>query len=59
MRDILEIMNYVFAGIFTVEFLIKYIGFGTRYFKDGWNTFDLIIVTVTLLSIIIDQSSTI
>jgi TM2 domain-containing membrane protein YozV len=58
MRNILEIMNYAFAGIFTVEFIIKYIGFGSRYFKDGWNTFDLIIVILTLFGIVIDKSST-
>jgi hypothetical protein len=58
MSTILEYMNYVFAGIFTVEFLIKFVGFGYRYFRDGWNTFDMIIVTLTLISIAVDQSST-
>lgn len=57
MRNILEYMNYIFAGIFTIEFLIKYIGFGNRYFRDRWNTFDMIIVILTLISIIVDQNS--
>jgi Ion transport protein len=42
----------VFVGIFTGEFVIKVIGYGERYFKDGWNIFDMIIVILTLLSII-------
>ena len=54
----LEYMNYVFAGIFTVEFLIKFIGYGYRFFRDGWNTFDMIIVVLTLISILVDQNST-
>ena len=32
-----EIINYVFAIIFTLEFVFKLIGFGRRFFKDGWN----------------------
>lgn len=49
-------MNYGFAAIFTVEFLIKYTGFGNRYFRDTWNIFDTVIVALTLLSIILQQS---
>jgi hypothetical protein len=54
---VLEYMNYGFAAIFTVEFLIKYVGFGNRYFKDNWNIFDTVIVIITLLSIILEQSN--
>jgi hypothetical protein len=39
-----------------VEFLIKYTGFGNRYFRDTWNIFDTVIVALTLLSIILEQS---
>ena len=53
----LETLNYVFTCIFTTEFLIKYIGYGNRYFKDPWNTFDLFIVCITLLGIIISSNS--
>lgn len=55
MQDILEFANWVFAGIFTLEFIIKYIGYGDRYFKDGWNIFDTVIVILTLLGIILGQ----
>lgn len=37
-----------------MEFLIKFIGFGYRYFRDGWNTFDMVIVILTLFSIVVD-----
>lgn len=50
-------INYIFAGIFTFEFLIKYIGFGNRYFKDPWNVFDVAIVVITLFSIILSRNS--
>lgn len=58
MQNILEYINYGFAAIFTIEFLIKYIGFGNRYFRDTWNIFDTVIVVLTLFSIILDQSNT-
>ena len=38
--------------IFTAEFIIKLIGFGSLYFKDNWNIFDMIIVFLTLISIV-------
>jgi Ion transport protein len=50
-------MNFIFVGIFTAEFGIKLIGYGERYFKDRWNTFDMIIVILTLVSIVYGQSS--
>ena len=33
--------------------MIKLIAYGTRYFKDGWNNFDVIIVLLTIISITI------
>jgi Ion transport protein len=57
MKMVLSYFNYVFAGIFSIEFLMKFIGFGYRYFRDGWNVFDMIIVILTLISITIDQNS--
>lgn len=40
-----------------MEFLIKYIGFGNRFFKDSWNVFDMIIVFITLAGIILSHNS--
>jgi hypothetical protein len=46
-----EIINYLFAFIFTAEAIIKIAGLGASYFKDGWNKFDLLIVIGTLSGI--------
>jgi len=56
---ITEILNYIFAAIFTIEAIIKLIGFGKSYFKDGWNIFDLIIVFGTLVGIVIGYFTTV
>jgi len=50
-------VNYIFAFIFTCEFLIKYIGYGKRFFYDSWNIFDMVIVIVTIIGIIMGQYS--
>jgi len=34
----------VFNIIYTIETTIKLIAFGTDFFKDGWNSFDFVIV---------------
>ena len=56
-NDTLDIINYVFAGIFTIEALLKIIALGRNYFCDGWNCFDFIIVCGTLISILIARVS--
>ena len=45
-------LNLVFTVIFTLEFLIKVAGYGSRLFADGWNTFDMIVVLISILGII-------
>jgi len=43
----LDILNYVFAAIFTVEFILKATGFGIiKYFSSPWNCLDELIVSV-------------
>ena len=37
-------MNYIFFAIFSIEAIIKILGFGLRYFKDRWNLFDFIVI---------------
>lgn len=39
--------------MFAFEVVIKIIAYGLRYFKDGWNAFDVGIVFITLLSMIL------
>jgi hypothetical protein len=51
--ETLDIFNYIFAGIFGVEAIIKLIALKANYFIDGWNVFDFIIVCGTFIGIIL------
>jgi hypothetical protein len=52
MTRILTIGNYVFTSIFTAESVLKIIALSpTKFVKTGWNVFDLIIVTVSLIEL--------
>jgi len=51
--DIIEKVNYVFLAIFCFEAVIKLVAYGKRYFKDAWNTFDFIIVIVSIIFIVV------
>ena len=42
--DVLEILNYIFTVIYTIEMMVKMTAMGKGYFKDGWCLFDFIIV---------------
>ena len=54
MDNFSETTNYIFTTIFTVEAIIKLIGLGPKiYFKEGWNIFDFIIASGSLISIIL------
>ena len=57
LNNILDIINYVFAGIFTVEAIVKLIAYSYHYFKDGWNVFDFTIVVGTLISIVVSLTT--
>ncbi|CAF4109785.1 unnamed protein product, partial [Rotaria magnacalcarata] len=44
--------NYIFTGIFTAEAILKIIAKApAKYFKDGWNVFDAIIVTLSVVEL--------
>jgi len=53
----LEIVNYVFAGIFTVECVLKLFALHGNYWGDRWNIFDFSCVVATLAGIIISKAS--
>ena len=57
----LDIINYVFAAIFTFEAAIKISGLGpVDYFcgnDSSWNIFDFVVVVGTLLGIALQQAS--
>jgi hypothetical protein len=59
MSKILEIINYGFAGIFTIEAAIKLIAFGKKYFANGWNNFDFFIVCGTFIGIIVSETTSV
>jgi hypothetical protein len=52
LNQIFENLNFIFALIFTCEFIVKYIGYGKRLFYDGWNTFDMVIMITSIVGII-------
>lgn len=43
----LEIVNYVFLGLYTVESAMQLFYHGLQLFKDGWLTFDFILITLS------------
>ena len=50
----LYIANIVFVIIFFIEFVMKIVGLGYKcYFADSWNTFDFIIVWLSVIGIIL------
>ena len=58
--NILNIWNYVFTGIFTVEAIIRIAGLGpNKYFTEKWNIFDFVIITGSYASLIIEQTTSI
>ena len=45
---ILKIVNMVFAVLFTIEMLLKWVAFGLwRYFTSAWTCLDFVIVCVS------------
>lgn len=45
----LPLADRVIVSIFVVELLLKMVAYGPRFFRSGWNWFDLIIVSVSLV----------
>lgn len=54
----LDIINYIFTGIFTVEMILKIISFARNYWFDSWNVFDFTIVICSYVDIIFSSFST-
>ena len=47
---VLVVLDYICLGIFILEILLKLMAYGFRFFTDGWNWFDLIIVVCSVFS---------
>lgn len=48
--DVLDYLNMIFICIFTSECLMKIFALRYHYFVEPWNFFDLIVVTLSILS---------
>jgi voltage-gated sodium channel len=46
--SLFNVFDLLFLGIFTVEVILKLAVDRTRYFKDGWNLFDFIVVASSI-----------
>jgi voltage-gated sodium channel len=46
-----DIVEYVFLFIFTVEMMLRMVRYKFKYFYDGWNVFDFVLVGSGGLSI--------
>ena len=53
-KNPIDVINYVFLGIFTFEAIVKIIAQKKLYFRDSWNLFDFIVVTATWLILILN-----
>ncbi|MDQ2070497.1 ion transporter [Natronospira bacteriovora] len=47
--DWMRLANTLIVAVFVVEILIKLIAWGPRFFRNGWNVFDFLIVAVSLV----------
>ena len=54
-ENMLVIFNYVFTGIFTVEIILKLIGYGCDFWYDAWNLFDFIVVLCSYVDLILSN----
>ncbi|XP_028967315.1 voltage-dependent calcium channel type A subunit alpha-1 [Galendromus occidentalis] len=51
---VLHYLNATFTGLFTVESILKLVAFGFKnFFKDSWNTFDLITVIGSIIDVLV------
>ncbi|MGN0346205.1 MAG: ion transporter [Lachnospiraceae bacterium] len=48
--NILLILDTICLFIFIMEIILKLLAYGIRFFIDGWNLFDLLIVMISILS---------
>ncbi|XP_026187416.1 calcium channel, voltage-dependent, L type, alpha 1F subunit [Mastacembelus armatus] len=56
--NIMDILNMVFTGLFTVEMLLKLLALRLRhYFVDAWNSFDALIVVGSVVDIVVTEFS--
>ncbi|XP_061578924.1 voltage-dependent L-type calcium channel subunit alpha-1D-like [Cololabis saira] len=55
---VMNILNMVFTGLFTVEMLLKLLALRARhYFIDPWNSFDALIMVGSVVDIVVTEFS--
>lgn len=47
-------LNHVFALVFTLEFIVKFIALGCNYFRDSWNLIDFFIVVTSIFEVLLE-----
>jgi hypothetical protein len=53
----LEIINYIFTGVFTIEVVLKLLGYGCSFWNETWNIFDFLIVLCSYVDIVFSSMS--
>ena len=48
-KTITDTLDWIITAIFVGELLMKLVVFRHRFFRDGWNIFDLLIVVISLM----------
>ncbi|MEM9283000.1 MAG: ion transporter [Verrucomicrobiota bacterium] len=46
---LLHKIDVICLGVFTVEIVIKLVAYRLRFFRSGWNVFDLVVVAIALI----------
>ncbi|CAD8045308.1 unnamed protein product [Paramecium primaurelia] len=57
LTDAIQILNWIFLSIFSIEAILKLIVYRKFYFTSGWNVFDFTVVLLTILGVILEQSN--
>ena len=50
MQKALAVIDWICMGIFIAELFLKLVVYRFRFFRSGWNLFDLVVVLLSLFS---------
>lgn len=50
----IDVINYIFMVIFTIEAIVKIIAQRKDYFRDSWNIFDFTVVAGTIVILVLN-----
>ena len=51
----IEQINSIFLVIFCIEAFLKILSMGKNYFYDSYNKFDFLVISITLLTLLIEE----